>query len=111
MWRRLWSGWGRGECCGPRRPRRKLICGHEDRQMSVYKMNVALWELGRGKSGFWAWVSVGECKQARGPVLVVQQLVDWEWHYSVTFDAPPGSFLSEENSLASKCRSSRSPVI
>lgn len=85
-----------------------LICGREDRQMSVCRMNVALWGLGRGMSGFWEWVSVGECKQARGPVLVPQQLVDWECHYSVTFDAPPGPFLSEANSLTSKYRSWRS---
>ena len=51
---------------------------------------------------------MAECKQAREPVLVVQQLVDWVWHYSVTFDAPPGPFLSEENSLGSRYRSSRS---
>ena len=87
---------------------RKSICGHEDRQMSVYRTNVALWGLGRGKSGFWALVFVGECKQPRCSVLVVQQPVDWEWHYSVTFDAPPGPFLPEENSLMLRYRSSRS---
>ena len=76
--------------------------------MSVYRTNVALWGLGRGKSGFWAWVFVVECKQPRGSVLVVRQLVDWEWHYSVTFDALPGPFLPEESSLTLRNRSSRS---
>ena len=40
--------------------------------MSVCRTNGALWGLGRGKSDFWAWVSVDECKWAQEPVLVVQ---------------------------------------